>query len=65
MEWILMEDGRLVNLSLVTDIRVDEMSQTASFWAAGVDLYSKSKIAYAYYLTMCADIPPVESPKES
>ena len=47
--WLLMENGVLLNLDLITDIRPEEHEQKASAWAAGVVVHADSRVLWKYY----------------
>ena len=48
-QWIVVEDGRLLNLNLISDVRFDETAQQASAWGYETPLYAKSRILYDYF----------------
>lgn len=48
--WLLIENGKLLNMSLVTDLEPNETTERASAYCAGVLLHGHSRILYDYYL---------------
>lgn len=62
--WLLIEDGRLLNLSLITDIIPDERAERATAWCSGVPIYSHSRVLYTYYLDQRAALLRPAKPED-
>ena len=63
--WLLIENGKLLNMSLVTDIEPNELTERASAFCSGVILFAHSKILYAYYLDQRAKALPPAKPEDA
>jgi hypothetical protein len=77
-KWLLVEDGRLLNVSMITDIRFDEKEQRAACWGYELPIFSHSRILFDIFWPIrqramadqeaarqAVKSPPVDSPKES
>lgn len=48
-DWLILENGDLLNIGLITDVRFNERDGTATCWGYGVLLCPESKSVAAYF----------------
>ncbi len=56
--YILTEDGRLINADLITDVRFVDREKNAYCYCSGILIVADSAAAYDYFKKIVDSIPP-------